>query len=313
MWSSFPAEHKKRFYQGLCGYALICAALAAWIGIKADATIKEWQNNIPSAIAPVKAVAQTPSIFDTPQNVAAAGTGKYISIIITDLGLSAATTERALNELPPEISFSFSPYADNLKTWLDKSTDLKHENLISAPMESMNPAQDDPGPRALSTRLSDEENNDRLNWVLQQSAGALGVVNFMGSRFLSDKDRLTPVFQNLKTKNRIFIEAPGTENSQAANVAAQTGLPYLAIDLKLDSEVSESSIRRQFMALEKMAQERGYAIAIAEPYPITINMLKSWQSILKTQGITLAPLSTVWKNNTYDRRNTAPTTESIPN
>jgi len=305
VWASFPAEHKKRFYQGLGGYALLCAAVAAWIAANAGVTVKDWKSHTPSASASVKDVYLTlqAPVFD--QGTVLNGRA-YVSIIMSDMGLSAATTERALKELPREVALAFSPYADNLEVWFKKAADLKHETLIYMPMESASYPKDDPGPRALSSRLSDKDNNDNLNWVLGRSKAAIGVINFMGSRFLMDKKRLAPVFDALRKNGDIFIETMAAEKSEAPGIASQAGLPYLSVTLKIDADVDEAAIRRQLASLEKMALQRGYAIGIAEPYPITMNALKSWSATLGKQGITLPPLAAVWKNKTHDERTAAP-------
>ncbi|MCE9507566.1 MAG: divergent polysaccharide deacetylase family protein [Alphaproteobacteria bacterium] len=298
-WSSFPVEHKRRFYQGIGVYALVLACLAIWIAANARSTVSDWQKRSPAANAIVKNTQMAPPPdFPVPFSGRSAAFDQqpYVAIIMSGLGLSSRMTERALDSLPQEVSLAFSPYAADLQKWLDLATRLNRETLIFMPMETAAYPQDDPGPRAVSSRLSDKDNNDNLNWVLSHGKGTVGVINFLGSRFLTDKKRLTPVFDALQKNGSMFIETPATEKSEARAIAAQAGLPYMAVDLQIDQDTAENAIRGQLAKLEAIARERGYAIGIAEPYPLTLNVIKSWSGELGKSGIRLAPLAAVWEN-----------------
>lgn len=303
-WSSFPQAHKKRLYQGIGGYVLLCAGILSWLAFKSGDTIEKWRALSPVATTTVKNIYLTPQLTDKatapdiPENVlpVIADGRTYVTIIISNLGLSAVTTERAINDLPPAITLAFSPYADHLKTWLDKAAAAKHESLILLPMESSTYPAEDPGPRALSARQSDADNAENLHWVLAQGTGTVGVLNLMGARLLSDKKRLSPVLDALRKNQSMFIETPGMTQSQAPVLAKERDLPYLAADMQIDATATETAINEKLLDLEKIARERGYAIGIANTYPLTFNILKSWASRLDSRGITLAPLTSTWKN-----------------
>lgn len=315
VWSSFPPEHRKRCYQGLGGYLLLCALVGTWIGVNGSQTVKSWRSRIPSGSAIIKNIdlaeaeetallplaAPAEPVFDHNASVFSDGQ-TYIALIMSNMGLSATATNLALNTLPKQVSLTFSPYAPDLQIWLQKASEMQRETLIFIPMESASYPQEDPGPRALSSRLSDDENNDNLNWVLKKAKGSVGVINFMGSRFLTDKKRLEPVLETLRKNQNIFIETIVTDKSVVPALAGEIGLPYLSVDLKIDNDTTDDSIREQLSQLEKIAKKRGFAIGIAEPYPLTINTIKSWAAGLAKRGIVLAPLKTVWKNKPHDEK-----------
>ncbi len=292
-WSGFPAAHKKRLLQACAAYALIVGSVAGWLALNASVTVKDWEARIPAATGDVKIVYLGPQANAVP--TAAAGGQPYIALIVTGLGLSTPMTEKAFDALPAQVTLAFSPYAvDN--SLLKTAQSMKYDTLISLPMETGNYPKDDPGPRALSSRLSDQDNDSNLAWVLQQGAGTDGVINEMGSRFLTDKKHLETVFGALHKNNLFFIENPETPNSQAAAVAQAASLPYLAVDLQIDAKTTDADIRAQLASLEKIAQQRGYAIGIADPYPLTFNIIKDWAAHLNESGIKLAPLSSMWKD-----------------
>lgn len=327
VWSSFPPGHKKRCYQGIGGYLLLSALVGAWIGINGAQTAKDWRSRIPSGSAVIKnaiEVAEEATEGGVPAQVAAPADptfdrnasvfsdGRtYIALIMSDMGLSAAATDRALSTLPKQVSLAFSPYAPDLQTWLQKAAAAQRETLLYIPMESASYPQEDPGPRALSSRLSDDENSDNLEWVLKKAQGSVGVINFMGSRFLTDKKRLAPVLDTLKKNQSIFIESIATDRSAVPALAGEIDLPYLSVDLKIDDNTTEDAIREKLSELEKTAKSRGFAVGIAEPYPLTVNTIKSWAASLAKRGIVLAPLKTVWKNKPHDER-LSPAQEPAP-
>lgn len=342
IWSSFPAAHKKRCYQGLAGYGLLVLMTSTWISVRAHDTVKNWQSRIPSATAEVKNVYLTPQIADTtPKDKDAANhtsapeyspaanpasnpvvspsaappvfdDGKiYVSIIISGLGMSSLATQRSVDDLPSQVALAFSPYADDIHTWIKKALSEHHETLVLLPMEPAAYLQNDPGPRALSSLLSDEDNNENLKWMLAQGEGSVGVMNLMGTRFLTDQKKLTSTFTTLRKNDSIFIETPGIERSAAADVAAKLGLPYMEANLQIDASTSDKDIRAQLDALEQDARKHGYAIGIAQPYPLTLNIIKSWAEGLKDRGIILAPLRTVWKNKPHYEDTSAPSQSQL--
>lgn len=309
-WAGFPAAHRKRLLQACAVYALLAGAVAVWVSLSAETTLKDWQARIPAAAGDVKIVYLTQEYAAAPTPVA--GGQPYISLIVGGLGLSISATEKALDTLPQDVSLAFSPYAASTAL-LKKAQEMKFDTLISVPMETGSYPKDDPGPRALSSRLSDQENDDNLGWILRQGSGVNGVINYMGSRLLTDKRHLAPVFDALRKKNVFFVETPETTNSQARSIAAQTGLPYMAVDVQIDAKATDADIRAQLAKLEKIAQERGYAIGIAsESYPLTFNIIKSWAAHLGESGIKLAPLTSMWKNKLHNDRASDPAPDTAP-
>jgi len=72
-----------------------------------------------------------------------------VALIVGGLGLNAKTTREAIETLPPEVTLSFVPYANNLQTWVDLARQHGHEVLIEIPMQPSNYPANDPGPQTL--------------------------------------------------------------------------------------------------------------------------------------------------------------------
>lgn len=301
-WASFPPLHKKRFLQGVAAYGVLVLLGALWVGVNADDARKDWAARKPMAEAPVKTIYLTPQLteatatFDFDSGASPAnGAQGYVSIIMTDAGLTAALTERALDDLPPEIAIAFSPYTPNLGSWIAQARKENRDSLVLLPMEPATFPKDDPGPKALLTRLSDRENERNLSEILTAAQGSIGVMNFMGTRFMLNEEKLGPVLSALRKRGALFVETPSPVKTLAGEMAPQADLPYLAADLQIDAKATDADVKQQLLALEKLALERGYAIGVAQPYPVTFNLIKAWSENLESRGVKLVPLAALWK------------------
>ncbi len=306
-WSSFPPEHKKSLVRAVSLYAFAVAGVGVWVWLNAADTVKDWEKRTPQAVATVKTVYMTGQTSDAGDTAKPAGFANdinmpppspgqgYITIIMTDIGMSEADTGRAMEDLPQDMTLAFSPYSPNLGDWLKKAKDANRETLILIPMEPVTYPKDDPGPQALLTRQSDADNSRRLDWVLRQAGGSVGAMNYMGSSLLADEKNLTSVLNALYKRSALFVENPQGSESLAEVVAERTSTPYLQADISIDKSAAELDVQQQLLNLENLAKKRGYAVGIAQPYPVTFGILKSWAATLDRRGIKLVPLVSLWK------------------
>jgi hypothetical protein len=214
-----------------------------------------------------------------------------IAVVIVDLGLSSAATQAAIQNLPAGVTLSFSPYADNLTNWINLARAAGHEALLGLPMEPANFPTRDPGPQTLLTSLSPRENLDRLDWVLGRAAGYVGVTNYMGSRFTTSPQALRPVLTTLRDRGLMFVDARTTPRSEAAHLATEISLPRAINDRMIDEQASRAAIDAMLTDIERVATQTGNAVAMGQPYPVTLERLAAWLPTLEGKGIALAPIT----------------------
>src|SRR5262249_24595814 len=106
------------------------------------------------------------------------GNKPLLAVIIGGLGFNAAATTQAINELPPEVTLSFVPYASNLQSWIDQARAHGHEVMLELPMEPFDAAADDTGPQTLLAGASAQQNISHLEQLLSLGAGYFGVTNY---------------------------------------------------------------------------------------------------------------------------------------
>jgi uncharacterized protein len=216
-----------------------------------------------------------------------------VALIISELGLSSAATTASIQQTPPDVTLAFSPYADNLEHWIGLARAAGHEVLVNLPMEPINFPANDPGPRALLTSLSAQQNLERLDWVLGRISGYVGVTNHMGSRFTTMPDVLKPVLTVINERGLMFVDSRASARSVAAKLASDIGLPRAINDRQIDQEASRPSIDNRLAEIERIARESGSAVAMAQPYPVTLERVLAWLQTLETKGLVLAPITAV--------------------
>ena len=219
-------------------------------------------------------------------------TGKpKIALVVGGLGLNARITQRAIDELPAEITLSFVPYADNLQGWINKARASGHEVLIEIPMEPFDYPENDPGPHTLLSTAAPEENQRRLEFLLSRATGYFGVTNYLGGKYAGAGDAAAATMRALKSRGVAFI----SDGSAAAlgSAAENVGMRNAAADRSLDQRPSGDDIAAQLGALEAMATQRGAALGFGVAYSVTIDQVARWAREATRRGLVLAPASAV--------------------
>lgn len=216
-----------------------------------------------------------------------------IAVIVGGLGFNARATTAAIDELPPEITLSFVPYADNLQSWIDRARAAGHEVLLELPMEPFDPDADDTGPQTLLASASAQQNVSRLEQLLSRGAGYFGVTNYQGARFATSAQASAPVAQALRRRGLVFISS-GIGQRTALSVEAQrAGLAVTAADRLIDVRQEADAIDDQLLNLEALALQNQSAIGAGFAYPVTIEQVGRWAGDIASRGYQLAPASAV--------------------
>jgi polysaccharide deacetylase 2 family uncharacterized protein YibQ len=216
-----------------------------------------------------------------------------VAIIIGGLGFNARTTTAAIDELPPEVTLSFVPYADNLQGWIDRARARGHEVLLELPMEPFDPDADDTGPQTLLASAPSQQNMTRLEQLLSRGVGYFGVTNYQGARFATSAQASAPVAQALRRRGLVFISS-GIGQRTALSVEAQrAGLPITAADRLIDVRQEADAIDDQLLNLEALALQNHSAIGAGFAYPVTIEQVGRWAGDIASRGYQLAPASAV--------------------
>src|SRR5690606_25577367 len=71
--------------------------------------------------------------------------GARVAIVIGGLGVSQSGTQRAIEQLPPEVTLAFASGGNSLDRWMQAARREGHEVLMQVPLEPFDYPQVDPG------------------------------------------------------------------------------------------------------------------------------------------------------------------------
>lgn len=208
-----------------------------------------------------------------------------VALVVGGLGLNAARTRQAIETLRPEITLSFSVYAEGLQGWVDMARARGHEVLLEAPMEPVDyGADNDSGPFTLMADGQPPETVKRLEWILSRATGYFGLTNYLGSRFLATDPAYNAFAASLKGRGVAFID-------DGAAARRTGGMPRATAERVIDDKLSATAIDQQLLALEAGALQRGQALGSGFAYPVTLEKVAQWANEVEQRGYQLAPAS----------------------
>ncbi len=254
-----------------------------------DATLAESAPDYPGALLPrIGPDGQAPRILY------AGGTDPNdrrprIGLILSGIGLSAAESTAAIDDLPAAVTLAFSPYAADPTPLLAAARARGHEILLSLPLEPQNYPLNDAGPETLLTGAPAAENARRLEWALSRITGYAGTTGALdglhGERFAAQSVNFSLLQRDLARRGLFYIDPrPGAP--------APADIPGRAIDLIVDSSPSEAAISAALDQLAERALAHGSALGLADlPRPVTVARIAAWAGTLATHGLALVPAS----------------------
>ena len=216
-----------------------------------------------------------------------------IAIIINNLGLSATYTEQILKMMPKNVTLSFSHISPQLKKWVREARQKGYEILIDLPMEPIGFPRNDPGRSTLLTSLNEVENLNRLEFIMIQSGGYVGLLSTHGDKFTLNSELLLPILKSIKTRGLLYVDSRTTSQSLGPELSSNIQLPRAFNNVFIDKTPSRDYITTKLRELERIAVDKKFAVAIAQPLPLSIEIISEWTSELKEKGIALAPITAI--------------------
>jgi len=214
---------------------------------------------------------------------------KFASIIIDDLG-NSIQYGNAIISLPAALTIAVLPGAPFTRDIARLATKHHKEVMLHLPMQSVEHHIHTPG--MLDLHMTKNEFIKQLRMDLSAVPYIRGVNNHMGSLLTQHPGHMDWLMNELTRRGDLyFIDSKTTNKSIADKIATEYKVPNLSRDFFLDPDDNPNTLARQFKRFIKKVNRRGYALAIAHPYPSTIKFLKAHLDELKQHGIKLIPVS----------------------
>jgi polysaccharide deacetylase 2 family uncharacterized protein YibQ len=218
-----------------------------------------------------------------------------VVILLGGMGLNRDLTQKAVRELPGEVTFAFAPYGDDLQAQVNKARAQGHEILLQLPLEPFGYPGANPGPKTLMANANGNANLDALAWHMGRFAGYVGITNYMGGRFLGEMQALRPVLAEMKKRGLLFLDDGTAPRSLAPEVGKVVGLPVRSATKVIDSDPDPQAIDQALADLEAEAKETGLAIGTGTGLDVTIEAVDQWSHSLAEKGILLVPVSAAYR------------------
>lgn len=226
-----------------------------------------------AVVTPPVAVASTPSI----------------ALIIDDFGFDGQPLDRAM-ALDPDITFAILPNGNRAADFAERLNRRGFEILCHLPMEPV--GSESPGRDAILTAMSGDEIADLVRSNLRAVPHARGINNHMGSRATADRRVMSSVLAAVP-RGMYFVDSRTGGSSVAAAIAREMNVKTAARDVFLDDVRTREAVRRQVQSLASIAQQRGTAIGIGHPYPVTLEVLAEEIPRLRERGFRFIRASAV--------------------
>jgi polysaccharide deacetylase 2 family uncharacterized protein YibQ len=241
-------------------------------------------------VAPPKKPAVDAAVITPPAKPVAKRKGEIV-LILDDIGFSHQPLADAMR-IDPNLNFAILPNGAHAGDYARTLHARGFEVLCHLPMEPIGYPRMSPGENAVLTSMSDEEVARTTRENVGAVPFAVGVNNHMGSRATADKRVMTSVLGALP-KGMYFIDSKTTGGSVAGSLAKQMKIRTASRNVFLDDEQNEAAVRRQLAQLADQAEERGVAVGIGHPYPVTVRVLSEEVPKLRTRGFRLLRASAV--------------------
>jgi uncharacterized protein len=218
-----------------------------------------------------------------------------IVIVIGGMGISTKLTQRAIKELPADVTLAFAPYGDNLQESVNAARREGHEVFLQVPLEPMGYPAANPGPKTLLAESKEAENIEALHWHMTRFAGYAGVINYMGGRFLAEESSSKVLLRELRKRGLLFLEDGSVSNSTIEAAAQSINTKARRANQVIDANPNPDAILDALKRLEQEAEQNGVAIGTGSGLAVTIDTLRDWSKDAAERGIVIIPMSAAFK------------------
>lgn len=215
---------------------------------------------------------------------------KLVAIVITDLGQQNAITDQVIS-LPADVTLALSPYSKQATLWAESARNMGHETWLMLPVQPIGFPASDPGPLAVLAALPDSENEARVKHTLASSVGYPGVILPPNEAISEFSDKLAAPLKQIGGRGLAMLTTNLTEKTHARSILSNAKQNRMIADLVLDDSPTAQDIEKKLAELQTIASNRGMAVGVIRPLPVSIKALEGWLGTLAASPVQLAPLS----------------------
>lgn len=214
-----------------------------------------------------------------------------VAIVVGGIGLSQTGSQRAIRELPEEVTLAFAATGNSLSRWMQEARRKGHEILLQVPFEPFDYPANNPGRGTLLTSDTPAESLKKLHQAMGRITNYTGIMNYMGAKYMSDATAFEPVMRDIGGRGLLFLDDGSTARSLADSFAKAIGMPYAQGTLLLDGQPEKAAVLAKLDELERIARRNGHAIGTAAAFDETIAAIHQWSEEAAGRGIEIVGVS----------------------
>ncbi|ENV8235194.1 divergent polysaccharide deacetylase family protein [Campylobacter jejuni] len=200
-----------------------------------------------------------------------------LAIIIDDM--ANASQVRGLKALNLKLNPSFFPPDKNHSE--TPKLALKFDfYMVHLPLAAIN--YNKPELDTLSPNDSKKRIFKKIKQIKKDFKDLRYINNHTGSLFTSNEEAMRKLYEALKNQNIFFVDSKTIGNSKANKIAKELSMPYIQRDVFLDNEDDVNYVKKQLESAVKLAQKKGFVIAIGHPRKNTFKALDQSKDLLKS-------------------------------
>lgn len=223
--------------------------------------------------------------------------GTRIAIVIGGIGLSQTGSQKAVTDLPEDITLAFAATGNSLQRWMQEARRKGHEIVLQVPMEPFDYPAMDPGRGTLLAEKAAASNLANLHQAMAQITNYTGIMNYMGARFMADDKAMDPVMRDIGKRGLMFLDDGSTARSLSGDFAKAIGIPHAYADVMIDAQVDRQAILAKLDELERIARRNGQAIGVGAAFDETIAAVAEWRNEAVARGIEFVGVSALANEN----------------
>jgi polysaccharide deacetylase 2 family uncharacterized protein YibQ len=98
------------------------------------------------------------------------------------------------------------------------------------------------------------------------------------------------VLAEIGRRGLLYLDDGSSPRSRAAEVAGGV-LPFVRADMVLDADLNAAAIDQRFRQLQAIARERGFAVATATAFPVSVERIVAFVRAAAGRGVQIVPVS----------------------
>ncbi len=220
-----------------------------------------------------------------------------IGLLMINVGADEALMQRAIEDLPGEVSLAFLPSTPELPRRLRQARDRGHETYLMLPVEDPSGLAER-GIRPIETSADTAENLRRLLAALARGEGYVGVVVRSPGPVSRSDAMARPLVREVADRGLAVVEInPSPDTSVLHHLAIEMGAGYARsadiLDYKLAGEGVAGNLERlaAWVAETAPGQEPRHALGIVQPDNEAIDAIVAWHKQAAARpGISLVPV-----------------------